>query len=100
MLFVYNLTGLLFGIIGIVVGVVAWRVTGWLPAFPMGIGLIWVVYGWRKRHPDDPAAFRRAPSFFFIPLRVWGVPLLLLAVPLGFYEPERITRETNPLRQA
>jgi hypothetical protein len=100
MIVIYNLTGLLFGALGIVLGLVAARLTGWLPAAALVIGVVWIVFGWRKRNTDQPELRRPAPSIFFVPLRIWGVLALLLVVPVALLNRAAVQRDSDPRMQA
>lgn len=81
MLLIYNLSGLLLGVAGIIVGFFLLALTDQFGFAFLGAALTWLLFGGRRR-PDEFGQRRPAPSLFFIPLRYWGIPLALLAVPV------------------
>lgn len=91
MIIIYNISGLLIGVLGLFFGLLVAGGLGTvgspLSLCPglLGIAGIWWVYGRGK--PDlKTGEMRPAPSFFFIPLRYWGVVVALLSVPMGLIE--------------
>lgn len=98
MIIIYNLSGLLVGAAGILAGVVALAVSGWLSLALFLIGGIWLYFGRSKRDPATGLA-RPSPSLFFIPLYILAIPVLLLAVLAIFVDTQQSRAPRDP-RQA
>jgi hypothetical protein len=81
MLLVYNSAGLLFGVLGLLAGVLATIATGDRPWVGLLVaGLFWIVMGRRKVDPQT--GIKQAfPSIYFIPIPVFGALALLLVLP-------------------
>ena len=117
MLLIYNLSGLLVGLGGLLLGILVFGLTRHLSAALMMIGLFWLIFGrGSKQTPEwveapvsagapppsgpaaleiPPRAFRRgpAPSIFFIPLWIWAIPFILLTIPAFIFD--RVSAAAN-----
>jgi hypothetical protein len=81
MLLVHNRTGLILGLIGIFVGMVAAALTGWLGVGGLTLAAIWFGGGlWWKYRPRPDGLPGRYPSIYFIPLPFLAVPVVLLSM--------------------
>lgn len=91
MILIYNLPGLLFGVLGVVVGFLvasAMLAVGspvWLAPGVLAIAGVWVAFG-RAKPNFETGEMRPAPSVFFIPLFYWGLLVGFLSLPLAALE--------------
>jgi len=81
MLIIFNLSGLLIGLLGAFVGVLTAGLTGSLAAGVLALSAIWASVGlwWRKGRKADGGQ-RRYPSIFFIPLPFLAIATAILAL--------------------
>ena len=116
MFIIYNLSGLLVGLAGVVAGILALVLSGgWMSVGLFVLAAVWFGLGvwWRRRpvgdeppadvawsdEPRRPAAKpvrRPYPAVFFIPLPWIAVPLACLAVPMLFVEWAARSRPHDP----
>lgn len=87
MIIIYNLSGLLLGIAGVVVGFFVLALTGSVAPALLALAVVWFVVGfWWRNHEAAPRVKRPFPALFFIPLPFLAIPLALLAVPIFLVE--------------
>jgi hypothetical protein len=82
MLFVYTIPGLLWGALGLGLGVLTYFISKSLGAALLVMGILWLIIG-RKR-TDSEGKIIKAPRIYFIPLFVYGIIALVLS-PLMFW---------------
>lgn len=87
MFIIYNVSGLLIGLLGIAAGVMAIGVTSSPGVGLCMLALTWAVLGviW-KLQKTSTGQSRPAPSLFFIPLYFWAIPVLFLGMVMGLAE--------------
>lgn len=85
MIIIYNLSGLLLGLGGAVLLVCGFALTRSVAVGILAAGLLWTIFGWRRRTPPGTSK-AASPSIFFIPLRIYGILLLVLAPPVLLME--------------
>ena len=91
MILIYNITGLLVGVLGLFVGfVVAFGLIAigsplWLSPAALTIAGVWCPLG-RAKPNFETGEMRPAPSVFFIPLFYWGLVAGFLSLPLAAVE--------------
>jgi hypothetical protein len=95
MIIIYNLSGLIIGLAGLVVGFLVFGLTGWLSAGLLILGVIWLAFGRGRRDPESGLK-RPAPSLFFIPLFVLAFPILLLALPTVIFDVQSGRKALDP----
>lgn len=84
---IYNLPGLLLGIAGVVVGLLAMILTGSLGLGMLALAVVWFATGFWWRNYDTASGQKRPfPAVFFIPLPFLAIPLAVLALPTFFVE--------------
>src|SRR5215213_8628171 len=86
MILIYNLTGLLLGLIGVGLGLMTFLLTGRLSLGLLIIASVWLAFGFRRRVDHTTGAKGPFPSVFFIPLGFWGIPIVLLVLPVFLIE--------------
>ncbi|SIO38208.1 hypothetical protein SAMN05444166_4250 [Singulisphaera sp. GP187] len=95
MIIIYNLSGLLIGLLGIVVGFLVFAVSGWLSAGLLVLGMIWMALGRGKLNAESGLK-TPAPSLFFIPLFALAIPILLLAILAVSADVQRSKKVLDP----
>lgn len=87
MIIIFNISGLLLGAAGVLVGIVIALLSGWLSLGVLALAVAWFGLGfyWRRSSPE-PEKKRAWPALFFIPLPFAAVPLALLALPMLLVE--------------
>lgn len=97
MIVIYNFSGLLVGLLGIVILMAAAVVTGSAGFGLLLGGLTWVAAGfwWRSRvKPGEPK--NPYPAVFFIPLPFIGIAIALAAIPTIFVDMRRASLPVDP----
>lgn len=93
MILIYNFSGFLLGLVGLVAAVVMFLITEHLSFALLALAATWLTFGWRKK--DRQTGQKKPfPSVFFIPLVFLAIPLALLAVPL--FVIERVAKARTP----
>lgn len=85
MVIIFNLGGLLIGILGLVVGLILTLLTGNFGLGLLVVGAIWLRFG-RRRIDEDAQEVWPAPSLFFIPLFFWAFPVILIGLVAGLLQ--------------
>lgn len=91
MIIIYNITGLLVGVVGAAIGflvsfaLIAVGSPVWLAPGVLTIAGIWGVFG-RAKPNFETGEMRPAPSIFFVPLFYWGILIGFLSLPLAAIE--------------
>ncbi len=91
MIIIYNITGLLVGLVGVAAGfmasfaLIAIGSPVWLAPGVLTIAGIWGAFG-RAKPNFETGEMRPAPSIFFIPLFYWGILIGFLSLPLAAIE--------------
>lgn len=80
MVIIYNIKGLLVGLLGLFVGAAVFAVTRSLAVGLLGVATIWCWLG-RSRTDEETGAKRPAPSVYFVPLFYWGLLVAVAAFP-------------------
>ena len=89
MLIIFNLSGLIVGLIGLGLGLAAFMASGKLALGLVAIAVTWIGLGlwWKFGKPAPPGGERRKyPALFFIPLPFLAIPLVPLAFLVGIAE--------------
>lgn len=95
MIIIYNTGGLLLALGGLGLAVTVGLLTRSLTVGLVLTSLLWIIFGWRRKTaPDEPRSV--SPSVFFVPLRIWGILLLLLTPPLFLVERIAKNRSRDP----
>jgi hypothetical protein len=77
-LLIYNLSGVLIGLAGVIVGAFATSVGG-RPLGLLLLAVVWFALGlWWRNRPTTSGERRAFPALFFIPLPVWAVPIAFI----------------------
>jgi len=99
MIIIYNLSGLLIGVLGVFLGIAAFLTTGqfWLGVLVIGSVWLWASLWWRKGTPQSGK--RPFPSIFFIPLPFWALLAVPLAAGAGFVQVAAASRPTDARAQ-
>lgn len=97
MILIYNLSGFLIGLAGIVCGLVVALASGKIAAGVLALAVTWFSLGvwWRVKRADSGLK-HPYPALFFIPLPFLAVPLALLAIPMFFAEQGGASRSADP----
>jgi hypothetical protein len=97
MILIYNLPGLLVGIVGVAVGLVVALASGMLSLGVLALAAVWFGLGlwWRNSLAQDGVK-RPYPALFFIPLPILAIPLALASLPLLLAEKGASRRAVDP----
>ena len=91
MIIIYNISGLLFGALGVALGFVVMVVMLGVgsPIFLcpgiLGVAAVWCAFG-RATPNLETGQMRPAPAIFFIPLFYWGLVIGVLSLPIAAFE--------------
>lgn len=98
MIVIYNASGALVAIAGVVLGFFAFAITRSLGVGLFVISAAWIGFGlWWWLGGRSKGIKRTAPSVFFIPLPFWAIVPGLLCAPVGFIEfSGRKDKDQNP----
>src|SRR5688572_6181491 len=99
MIVIYNLSGLLFGVLAAGIGIATAAVTDRPSVGLAAFALILIGSAGWFRGASHPRGRRRFPSVFFVPLWIPGILLLLISGPLFLAEAYRKSLPPDP-RQA
>lgn len=86
MFIIYNLSGLLVGLAGVVAGILTIFLTERLSFGMIILATVWLAFGFRRRVDQVSNVKGAFPSLFFIPLGFFAIPILLLSLPVFFIE--------------
>lgn len=99
MIIIYNLAGLLFGFLGVLLGITLFVLTGNIGVGMIGIGIVWLIYG-RSKTDEETGEKKAAPSVFFIPLFFWAFPVILTGAFTGYVQFTMDETEPRPVETA
>jgi hypothetical protein len=91
MIIIYNISGLLVGLLGVVLGffVMSGLVVVGSPVFLcpgfLSVAAVWCAFG-RAKPNFETGEMRPAPAIFFIPLFYWGLVIGFLSLPVAGFE--------------
>ena len=81
MIIVYNLSGLIVGVLGLLLGLLAALASGFVSLGGAIVAAVWIGAGlWWKYRTRPDGQIGRFPAIFFIPLPFWAAPLLLMSL--------------------
>ncbi len=97
MFIIYNLSGLLVGIAGVIVGLLALTLTGSLALGLMALAVVWFALGiWWRSRVTESGEKRPFPSVFFIPVPFVAILVAVLAVLMFFIERTADNQPVDP----
>jgi hypothetical protein len=100
MIIVYNRSGLIVGVLGLFLGLVAAVGSGLVSLGGATVAAVWIGAGlWCKYRARPDGQIGRFPAIFFIPLPFWAVPLVLMSL-LALLIEVRVGRRPPDPREA
>lgn len=100
MILIYNLSGLLVGLAGVVLGGAVAVLSGFLSLGLLVLAFVWIAGGiWARNRPVAGGGKRPFPSIFFIPTPFLAVVPLGLAILIGVVEVAGLDRRNDPRAQ-
>ncbi len=81
MIIIYNLSGLIVGVLGLILGLLVAVASGLVSPGGLTVAAVWIGAGlWWKYRARTDGKIGRFPALFFIPLPFWGAPVLLMSL--------------------
>jgi hypothetical protein len=97
MIIIYNRSGLIVGVLGLFLGLLAAMASGFVSLGGTIVAAVWIGVGlWCKYRARPDGQIGRYPAIFFIPLPFWAVPLVLMSLVALVIEVKAGRRPPDP----